>query len=151
MRTTDPLRLIAFDTDDLKIISANLQDSLVRVGDMAFLPKAKRFALVAARFDWVRAAEGHWERCRSGLHFERVFKVSCAGFQQREPRTLLNLLSISFKEREPPAGEIHLIFSGGCALRLQVECLEAELRDFDLRWKAGALPAHDLEADRAAP
>jgi len=152
MPTPEQLRLIALDNEDLEVISANLQDSLVRVGDMAYLPRSKRFALVAARFDWVRAGEGIWERCRSGLRFERVFKVSCTGIAQREPGAILNLLSIGFKETEPPAGEVRLIFSGGCALRLEVECLEAELRDLGLRWKARALPDHPLdEGSRAAP
>jgi len=49
-------RLIAFDADDLAVIAANLQDALVRVGEMAFLPQSKQFAMVAARFDWVQAA-----------------------------------------------------------------------------------------------
>jgi hypothetical protein len=141
----EQLRLIAFDTEDLKVISANVQDSLVRVGEMAYLPKTKQFVIVAARFDWVRAAEGVWERCRTGLQFKRVLKASCAGFAQRDKAAILNLLSICYRETSSPAGEIHLIFSGGCGLRLDVECLEAELRDFDLRWKAKALPGHHLE------
>lgn len=139
------LRLVAFDRDDLEIISANLQDALVRVGDMAFLPRSKQFAFLGARFDWVAAASGRWERCRTGLHFERVLKVSCSGFTQRDRTLILNLLSIGFKETAAPAGEVELIFSAGCALRLQVECLEARLRDLDVRWKARALPGHPCE------
>lgn len=136
------LRLVAFDREDLEIISANLQDSLVRVSDIAFVPRSKRFALLGARFDWVAAASGSWERCRTGLHFECVLKVSCSGFTQRDRTLILNLLSIGFKETAAPAGEVELIFSAGCALRLQVECLEARLRDLDVRWKAKALPGH---------
>ncbi|VFU09061.1 DUF2948 family protein [Methylocella tundrae] len=136
------LRLVAFDQEDLEVISANLQDALVQVGDMAFLADSKQFAFLAARFDWVKAATGCLERCRTGLHFERVLKVSCAGFAQRDKTRILNLLSIGFRETAAPGGEIDLIFSGGCALRLQVECLEARLRDRDERWKAKALPGH---------
>lgn len=139
------LRLIAFDCEDLKVISANVQDALVQVSDMAYLPKSKQFVLVAARFDWVRAAEGVWERCRTGLQFKRVMKASCTGFAQRDKAAILNLLSIGFRETSAPAGEVQLIFSGGCGLRLEVECLETELRDFDIRWKAGAVPGHPLD------
>lgn len=153
----DLLRLIAFDSEDLAVISANLQDALVRVGDMAYLPRTKQFALVAARFDWLAASAcrngaRHWERCRAGLHFERVFKVSSAGFGPKDTDTFLNLLAIEFRETAPPAGEVRLIFSGGRALRLDVECLEAELCDLGLRWKARAVPGHPLEdvADREA-
>ena len=136
------LRLVAFDSDDLDVISANLQDCLVKVGDMAFLPDTKQFAFLAARFDWVAAASGCLERCRTGLHFDRVLKVSCAGFSPRDHNVILNLLHIGFRETTSPAGEIDLIFSGGCALRLQVECLEARLTDQGERWKAKCTPGH---------
>src|ERR1700675_4540063 len=106
-----PLRLVAFDSEDLDVISANLQDSLVKVGEMAFLPQSKQFAFLAARFDWVGAASGRLERCRTGLHFDRVLKVSCSGFAPRDHTVILNLLRIGFRETTPPAGEIDLIFS----------------------------------------
>jgi hypothetical protein len=140
--TPQPLRLVAFDQQDLEVISANLQDALVCVGDMAFLPGAKQFAFVGARFDWVRAAKGCLERCRTGVHFERVLRVSCSGFAQRDKTLILNLLSISFRETGGPSGEVELIFSADCALRLHVECLEARMRDLDMRWPAKVLPGH---------
>ena len=143
-------RLIAFDADDLAVIAANLQDALIRVGDMAYLPRSKQFALVAARFDWVGAATKKMgstccERCRTGLHFERVLKVSCLGFRQQDQGLVLNLLDIGFKETEPPAGYVEFIFSAGRALRLYVECLEAEISDIGFRWKAKSAPDHHLD------
>lgn len=140
--TLKPLRLVAFDSEDLDIVSANLQDALVQVGEMAFLPRQKQFVFLASRFDWVKAAAGPLERCRTGLHFERVLKVSCSGFGPRDHALILNLLRIGFRETDAPAGEVDLIFSGGRALRLQVECLEARLRDGDARWTAKAQPGH---------
>lgn len=150
MPMPERLRMAALDRDDLEIISANLQDSLVRVGDMAYLPRANRFAIVAARFDWVKAAGGIWERCRTGLHFERVFKASCTGFAQQDKGAILNLLSICFKETNAPAGVVTLIFSAGCAVRLEVECLEAEFCDLGARWKAHAAPEHPFEEEPEA-
>ena len=143
-------RLIAFDADDLAVIAANLQDALVRVGEMAFLPESKQFAMVAARFDWVRAAakkrgRPYCERCRTGLHFGRVLKVSCLGFHCRDEALVLNLLDIGFKETEPPAGFVEFIFSAGRALRLEVECLEAEIRDLGFRWQARSAPHHPFD------
>src|ERR1700691_1907429 len=92
------LRLIALDEEDLAIISANLQDAVIRVGNMAYLPRAKRFAFVADRFDWVCCAgSGNNERCQTGLHFERVLKVARHGFDQAATDTRLNLLSILFE------------------------------------------------------
>jgi len=144
-------RLVAFDADDLSVIAANLQDALVRVGDMAYLPNSKQFAIITARFDWIDAVKnmgkscGH-ERCRTGLHFGRVLKVSCRGFCQRNETEILNLLDIAFKETSPPAGIVELVFSAGRALRLEVECLEAEIRDLGHRWKARSTPCHSFGA-----
>lgn len=147
---SDLLRLIAFDGEDLKVISANLQDSLVCVGDIAYLPQSKQFALVASRFDWVKAMDGGWERCRTGLHFERVLRARCMGIAQKDHGVLLNLLSISFQETQAPAGIVEIIFSGGCALRLEVECLEAEMHDLGMRWKAAAMPGHPVSEESEA-
>jgi hypothetical protein len=136
------LRLIALDEEDLAIISANLQDAVIRIGDMAYLPHGKKFALVAVRFDWVCAAAGSNERCQTGLHFERVLKVARSGFDQAAVEEHLNLLSIAFVPKDPPAGQVVLTFSGGAALRLDVECLEVQMRDLGPRWKASAQPGH---------
>jgi hypothetical protein len=150
----DLLHLVAFDSEDLEVISANLQDAVARVADMAYLPRTRQFAAIVSRFDWIAAVErGNvckaWERCRTGLHFERVFKVSSCGFTSRDTSAVLNLLSISFQETQSPGGVVELVFSAGRTLRLEVECLEAELCDLGLRWKATALPEHPLDDEIA--
>ena len=142
--------LIAFDADDLAVIAANLQDALVRVADMAYLPRSKQFAMVASRFDWLKAATDRGgrpscERCRTGLHFGRVLKVSCLGFCHRDETLVLNLLDIGFRETRPPSGFVEFIFSAGRALRLEVECIEAEIRDLGIRWKAKSAPCHPID------
>jgi hypothetical protein len=143
-------RLIAFDAEDLAMIAASLQDALVRVGEMAYLPRSKQFAMIAARFDWIgsvsrKAGFSCAERCRTGLHFGRVLKVSCRGFEHKDQTRILNLLHIGFKETDPPAGYVEFVFSSDCALRLYVECLEAEIRDLGVRWKTKSVPDHRLD------
>ncbi|HVB90372.1 MAG TPA: DUF2948 family protein [Beijerinckiaceae bacterium] len=145
-----PLRLLAVDGEDLDVISAHLQDALVRLGEMAYFPSAQRFALVADRFDWCAAAAGRMERCRAGLHFDRVLRVRRSGFAQEDPGALLNLLSIAFEPSDPPAGSIYLTFSGGGALRLEVECVEAQMRDIGPRWATRRKPGHAVD-DEAGP
>ena len=120
----DRLRLLAQDEEDLAVFSAHMQDAVVRVCDMAFLPKTNVFALVGSRFDWVAAAQGRLERCQVGLHFD------------------LNLLSMTFTATDAPAGVIDLVFSGGAAVRLEVECLEGQLRDLGPRWQTTRQPGH---------
>lgn len=142
---TNPLRLVALDDDDLAVVSANLQDALIAVADMAYLPQAKRFAMVGKRFDWVKAGAGVIERCATGLHFERVLGVSRTGFLQEESERVLNLLAVHFKPGDAPAGHVHLAFSGGAGVRLEVECLEAQMRDLGDRFVCDKQPAHPIE------
>jgi hypothetical protein len=139
---SDPLRLIALDEEDLDVISAHLQDAVLKVRDMAYLPHTKRFALVAARFDWLGIAQGKKERCHAGLHFERVLKAEIAGFDQAKADACLNLLSVNFIGDDLPAGHVVLTFSGGAAVKLTVECLEAQMRDLGQRWQAKGQPGH---------
>jgi hypothetical protein len=147
---SDPhmLKLLVFDEEDLAVVSANLQDAIVRANDMAFLQREQRFALTAARFNWMAADEGRCERLQTGMHFERVANVRTTGFRPGKPEQILNLLSIVFKPGETPSGEVVLTFSGGAGVRLHVECLEAQMRDIGPRWPCGGKPDHP--ADEAA-
>jgi hypothetical protein len=137
------LRLQALDEQDLAVISAHVQDAIVRVGDIAYLPKKRRFGLEVARFDWLAAAEGRLERCLTALHFEAVKSVRCQRVPRDAPDTLLMLLAVTFEPSgEPPGGFARLIFAGGAEIRLELECIEAALADEGLRWKASCQPGH---------
>ncbi len=142
------LKLAALDEEDLKIISAHMQDALLTVGDMAFLPRKARFALVASRFDWpghVRG-EGRPRRARTGLHFERVLEVRTRNIRRQAKDGVLSLLAITFTpDDEPPGGTVEMVFSGGGSIRLRVECLEAWMEDIGPVWEAGAIPSHEDE------
>jgi Protein of unknown function (DUF2948) len=139
MLSPEPLKLLAFDGEDLEVISAHLQDAAVKPADMAFLPREKRFALVVDRYDWCGAQSGERTRRRSGLHFERVLGVKRSHFEQDGGDSAV-LLSISFQASDDPAGQITLFFEGGGAIRLEVECLEAAMSDLGPAWPCGAPP-----------
>lgn len=138
----DPLKLIAFDAEDLAIVSAHLQDAVLQVGDLAYLPAERRFALAARRFDWEGAEHGHKRRRLAALHFERVTKARSAKIDLKASATVLNLLAITFAGAEEPAGEVTLHFSDGAAIRLEVECIEAQMKDLGPVWEAVAKPGH---------
>jgi len=147
----ETLRLIALDCEDLDIVSCHMQDAIVRVSDMAFIPASRRFAFIAARFDWCESAKsGKVERARTGVHFDCVRRVQRTGFDPAQPDMVLNLLRIAFEETDAPAGAVTITFSGGAALRLEVECLDAQMRDMGERWEARAAPAHALDDDATA-
>lgn len=140
------LALLAMDADDLAVISANLQDTEIAVADLAYLPAEKRFVLAGKRFDWIKAAAGGCERAAMGLHFERVLAVARTGLAQEDGARVLNLLAIEFESVEEPAGRVTLTFSGGTAIRLDVECIEAQMRDLGSRFPCEKKPAHPNEA-----
>ena len=150
-KSPDRLRLHALDPEDLALVSALLQDALLRIGDIAYLRDKKRFALVAARFDWTAQAEGRLERCSTGLHFEAVRGVRYAGVARERPGEVLELLAILFKPgRTAPEGQVRLVFAGGPTILLEVDCIEAQVCDLSPRWGVSSCPAHELDEGAGA-
>ncbi len=139
MLSPAPLKLLAFDGEDLEVISTHLQDAVVKPADMAWLPREKRFALVVDRYDWCGAQSGERTRRRSGLHFERVLAVKRSHFDQTSDAAAV-LLSIAFQLSDDPAGQVILYFEDGGAIRLDVECLEAAMSDLGPAWPCGSPP-----------
>ncbi|HEV2605928.1 MAG TPA: DUF2948 family protein [Microvirga sp.] len=144
----DPLKLVALDPDDLAIVSAHLQDAIVRVGDLAFLPGERRFALVARRFDWEATPDEPPRRRLTGLHFERVLAARTRGIDRGNADAVLNLLAITFEETDSPSGTATLVFSEGAAIQLELECIETQMKDLGPVWEAEGRPVHDIEATR---
>ncbi|MGL5361414.1 MAG: DUF2948 family protein [Bosea sp. (in: a-proteobacteria)] len=138
----EPLKLIALDGDDLNVISAHLQDAILRAGDIAFRPNEKRFVLAVRRYDWEGAQVGHKRRRLAALHFERVTAVQSAKLDPRASETIHNLLAVTFSGTESPAGEVTLHFSEGAAIRLTVECIEAQMKDLGPMWETQNQPDH---------
>ena len=52
------LKLICKNQEDLKVISAYLQDSIVTVKDMIFLKKNRIFVMIVNRFMWEDVEKG---------------------------------------------------------------------------------------------
>ena len=141
------LKLAALDEDDLQVISAAMQDAILRVADMAYLPSENRFALVANRFAWEVNADrksGPYERRQTGMQIARVTGADYAGLQKNRPEGVLELLAVRFElAEEPPAGTIFLTFAGGAAVRLGVECIEVAMADMGAAWTTRNMPSHD--------
>ncbi|MDG4874114.1 DUF2948 family protein [Mesorhizobium sp. WSM4935] len=139
------LKLIALDDQDLSIVSAHVQDAVMKVSDLEYLPAAKRFVLTMNRFVW-EAKSGlfrqHNERRQSVLHFDRVLGAKTSGIPRDKPAEVLSLLAVSFIAISKPAGIIELVFSGGGTIMLDVECVEARLADVGGSWEASSRPVH---------
>lgn len=149
--TIDELKLVALDRDDIEVVSAHVQDALVRVADIFWQPRERRFVMGLSRFDWISAVDARlgksagkadYRRCRTALRFERVLSCKCRNLDQTDKDAQLNLLAVEFEAKEPPAGVVIMTFSGGGIIRLEVECLEAELADLGEIFVADGCPNH---------
>ena len=142
----NPLKLLAEDEEDLNVVSAHLQDAVMRVGDLAYLPKQHRFVAVVNRFCWEGCSEGQkGTRVLAGLHFDSVLKVQASHLRRDDPDAVVELLAIKFTRQGETGGTIELMLAGGGRIKLDVECIEAQLRDMAEPRPAVARPAHDLE------
>jgi hypothetical protein len=139
------LKLIALDEEDLAVVSSLLQDAVVRVADMTYLPGQKRFAAVLNRFDWEKALSGggkNYRRRRTALRFDRVFAAQLKNIRPRAGERILSLLAVRFEAADPPAGYVTLTFSGDASIQLHVECIEVELKDLGPSWRTRIKPEH---------
>ncbi len=144
----DLLKFVVLDEEDLEVVSAHVQDAVVKASDVMWRPQDKRLVVPIARFDWegaqgAKADKPEFRRRSAALRFERVLSCKCREVAGRD--AVLNLLAVEFAETDAPSGVVTLTFSGGAAIRLEVECLEAELADLGPTWTAGKCPAHALD------
>ena len=159
MEPVAPLKIAALDEEDLLVVSAHVQDAILRVGDIVWSPARKRFAMAMNRFAWEASGSKRkrlHQRRRSAMHFDRVVSVKSTGIDRSAPDAIASLLAIEFEPSEAPAGEIRLLFAGGGEIRLLfagggeirlgVECIEAQLADLGAAWQTKARPTHDVAA-----
>ncbi|MGD9965657.1 MAG: DUF2948 family protein [Hyphomonadaceae bacterium] len=139
------LRLLAEDEADLDIIGAAVQDALLRVGEMRFDRRARRFTALINRFRWETAGEkGPYERVRSALSFDGVLGVKSRRVRHDNEEALASLLSIGFiPEEAPPGGVVRLLLAGGGEIAIDVECLDAVLVDTGPAWSTPRRPDHE--------
>lgn len=132
-----PLRLLAEDAVDLQIISAALQDAIMRPVDIRWEKDARRLTIVLSRFCW----ECGGTRVMAAMQFGDVEAVKSRRLP-RLPEAALELLALDFEPTEAPGGRVILMFAGGGDLRIDVECLDAVLTDLSDRWPARMAPTH---------
>ena len=122
-----PLRLVAFDPEDLTVISALVQDAVVTVGEVGWLRQHRRFAALVNRFRW----EGQTrtpERVRSMLVIEDVLAVKSQGVDPKDKDTVLSILSLSWEPGEDGTGRILVTLAGDGVLAVEVDALEILLQ-----------------------
>ncbi len=137
-----PLKLRAVDSEDLAVLAAFIQDAIVNVSEMAYLPDERRFVLVVTRFLWERAvtmAEGDvFERVSCAITIEGVAEPKYRGFSLKDRNRLMPLLTATHED-----GAVLLTFGGDAALKLPVDSLDFRFEDFGPCWPTTQKPAHE--------
>lgn len=140
------LRLIAQDVDDLKVVSAAIQDGVLKAENIKYDRRARRFSLEINRFAWEHAdgKRGPKTRVRSLLAFDSVLEVKSRAVNKSDPDMVMSLMNVDFKpDDEPPGGVIAILFSGDGELALTVEAIDVTLLDSDYEWNTRHTPDHE--------
>lgn len=145
MADPKPLRLIAENIEDLEVISAAVQDAVIKAGNLKFDARQKRFSLEINRFGWEAGGKGKERtRLRSLLAFDSVLSVKSRAVTKTDPEMILSLLQVSFSPAdEPPGGVVTLLFAGDGEISLQVDVLDVTLLDSDYVWPTRKTPDHE--------
>lgn len=146
------LRLRAEGEDDLTVISTLLQDAVARTSQIAWMPRRRKFRLLANRFRWERSGLGvpparSLERVQSVLEIASALRARASGLRPGGDEAVISILAIGFDAKEDGAGDLRLILAGGGEIVLEVECIDVTLVDVTRPYpaKAGAAPVHDLD------
>jgi len=141
MGNAKPLRLIAEDEADLKVISAALQDSVAKAGALKYQAKKRRFSMEVNRYRWEDESKS---RARAILSIESVLGIKARALSKSDPEMVISLLSIQFESgAEAPAGKVKMLFAGDGELALDVECLDVTLLDGEQVWPTKHEPGHE--------
>jgi len=141
--TMKPLKLRALDAEDLEVVSACLQDAVVPLSEITYLPGERRFAMVASRFRWENCGPdedqdcGDYERINCGVVFDLVTRARTRNVDLTDRGQTFDLLAVEARD-----GDIVLILGGGGEVRLEVERIVCHLQDIGTPWPTQWRPGH---------
>lgn len=146
MSSIRPLKLAALDEDDLSVMSAHVQDAVLKVADVRWSAGSGSVILPMNRFAWEETARGKRrvsnQRRRSVLHFDKVERFQAVGVSPSDKDAVLSILTVAFEATDAPAGVVSIVCAGEAVLRLQVAYIEARLTDLGAAWSASMRPKH---------
>jgi len=141
------LKLLGKNKEDLKVISAYLQDSVVTVKDIVFLKKNRTFVMVVNRFMWEDVEKGVFrqnKRIRCAVKFEEVIKVESKNINQKNKNKPLECLAIKCSSIFNETYKINIFFAGGSIITVISEVIEVALRDLGKPWSVKHIPIHKI-------
>ena len=139
------LKLIARTEEDLRVVSAHLQDSIVNVADIANLKKNKIFLMQLNRFMWEDVEKGVFrknKRIRTILKFDNVLKILSKNISQLSKNKFLDFLAIETNVTPDNNYEMRIIFAGDSIIKVISEVIEVTLDDQGEAWDTKSKPKH---------
>ena len=140
------LKLIARTEEDLRVVSAHLQDSIASVADIANLKKNKIFLMQLNRFMWEDVEKGVFrknKRIRTILKFDNVTSVLSRNINQVKKDEFLDFLAIETNITPDKNYEMKIIFAGYAIIRVISEVIEVTLDDQGAAWDTKNKPKHN--------
>tara|TARA_Y100000590_G_scaffold148159_1_gene170247 strand:+ start:551 stop:1000 length:450 start_codon:yes stop_codon:yes gene_type:complete len=141
------LKLIGKNKEDLKIISAYLQDSIVTLKNLAFLKKNRIFVMIVNRFMWEDVEKGVFrknKRIKCAVKFDEVIKVGSKNINQNNKNKILECLAIKCNLLSDDTYDIKIFFSGGSVITIISETIDIILDDFGEPWNVKHVPSHKI-------
>ena len=141
------LKLIARSEDDLRVVSAHLQDSIVKTSDIANLKKNRIFLMQLNRFMWEDVEKGVFrknKRIRTVLKFENVVKVHSKNINQSKRDQFLDFLTIETNQMPDNNYEMKIVFAGDSIIKIVSEAIEVTLDDQGKAWDTKNIPKHKV-------
>ena len=140
------LKLIARTEEDLRVVSAHLQDSIASISDIASLKKNKIFLMQLNRFMWEDVEKGVFrknKRIRTILKFENVLNVLSKNIVQNKKNNFLDFLAIETIKMPDNNYEMKIIFAGDSIIKILSEIIEVTLDDQGEAWDTKNKPKHE--------
>jgi hypothetical protein len=129
------MKLNAIDTEELKIIATVLQDGLIEVSDVKYLPSIRTFIVMITRFMWEEKIVNKTNnRTKAVLVFEDVLAVHSRNIDQMNKTKVLELLTFNFYYNKSKNIEIELLFNNDATIKLETEVVQAKLEDQGESW-----------------
>tara|TARA_B100001027_G_scaffold56483_1_gene38098 strand:+ start:227 stop:670 length:444 start_codon:yes stop_codon:yes gene_type:complete len=139
------LKLIARSEEDLRVVSAHLQDSIANLADIANLQKNKIFLMQLNRFMWEDVEKGVFrknKRIRTVLKFENVIKVHSKNINQSNKDKFLDFLTIETNHMPDNNYSMKIVFAGSLIIEVISEVIEVTLDDQGEAWETKNIPQH---------
>ena len=141
------LKLLATSDDDLRVVAAHLQDSIVSTQDMISLKKNRIFLIQLNRFMWEDVEKGIFrknKRIRTILKFDNIISVLSKNINIKKDKKFLDFLTIESNLLTDNSYEIKLIFSGDAVIKIKTEVIDVTLDDQGSPWESKTHPKHEF-------